>query len=100
MGASFPAWAQRLCGSQTNQLAHQHVLHAANGQAGEALEADAAPLFFGFGGKRCGLSEVVLRDFGVQCLKKLDAGQSEQAVKDWADRWLREVRKGAPLMEK
>ena len=40
---------------------------------------------FGFGGKRCGLSEEIQRDFCEMVLKKLDAGETEAAVKAWAD---------------
>ena len=36
-----------------------------------------------FGGKKCGLSEGALRGFADDALKKLDAGQKEQAVLKW-----------------
>ena len=40
---------------------------------------------FSIGGKRCGLSEESIRQFGKMVLKKLDAGMSEEEVKAWAD---------------
>ena len=39
---------------------------------------------FSFGGKRCTSSERVLRDFGLDALKKLDAGMTEKDVHAWA----------------
>jgi hypothetical protein len=36
-------------------------------------------------GQKCGLSKEVQWSFGCMVLKKLDAGQTEQAAKDWAD---------------
>ena len=38
---------------------------------------------FGWGGKRCILDEVQLRQFGDLALEKLDAGESEQAVGEY-----------------
>ena len=40
---------------------------------------------FSFGGKECGLSKDVLRDFGCMVLKKLDDGQTQEEVKAWVD---------------
>ena len=37
-----------------------------------------------FGGRKCGLLENVLRGFGDDALRKLDAGQKETAVEKWA----------------
>jgi len=39
-----------------------------------------------FGGKKCGLSEEVLRGFGDDALKKLDAGTKENTVEKWAQK--------------
>ena len=39
---------------------------------------------FSFGGKRCFFSQRVLRDFGEDALKKLDAGMTEEDVHAWA----------------
>ena len=39
---------------------------------------------FSFGGKECGFSEQVLRNFGLDALKKLDAGMTEKDVHAWA----------------
>ena len=44
---------------------------------------------FNFGGKKCGLSDDVLRDFGCMVLKKLDDGQTEEEVKAWVDEAVR-----------
>jgi hypothetical protein len=44
---------------------------------------------FCFGGKNCGLSDDVLRDFGCMVLKKLDDGQTEEEVKAWVDEAVR-----------
>ncbi len=38
-----------------------------------------------FGGKRCHFSEEALRAFADDALKKLDDGESEAEVKEWAD---------------
>ena len=38
---------------------------------------------FSFGGKRCGLNKDALWDFGLMVLKKLDGGETEDAVKAW-----------------
>ena len=40
---------------------------------------------FSFGGMRCELDEQQQRGFAEMCLKKLDGGQSEEAVKSWVD---------------
>ena len=39
---------------------------------------------FSFGGKKCSSSERVLRDFGLDALKKLDDGMAEENVRAWA----------------
>ena len=39
---------------------------------------------FSFGGKKCSFSEQVLRNFGLDALKKLDAGMTEKDVHAWA----------------
>ena len=39
---------------------------------------------FSFGGKKCSSSEQVLRNFGLDALKKLDAGMTEKDVHAWA----------------
>ena len=45
---------------------------------------NAGQQVFSFGGKRCFFSERVLRNFGVDALKKLDAGMTEEDVHAWA----------------
>ena len=40
--------------------------------------------FCSFGGKACGKDEAGLRHIGDGCLEKLDAGESESTVKEWA----------------
>ena len=39
---------------------------------------------FSFGGKKCSSSERVLRNFGLDVLKKLDDGMRENDVHAWA----------------
>ena len=39
---------------------------------------------FSFGGKRCGLTEEVLRSFASDALQKLENGMSEAEVKAWS----------------
>jgi len=41
---------------------------------------------FSYGGKKCELTEEVMRGFADEVLQKLDAGQTEKAVKSWVDK--------------
>ena len=49
-------------------------------------EEKSKPQILSFGGKKCELDEKTLRERGDECLRKLDAGESEASVREWARR--------------
>jgi len=62
------------------------MYYKSNNCIGIRRSAGKNPQIFSFGGVKCKLQEAAMRERGDECLRKLDAGQSEARVREWARR--------------
>ena len=63
-------------------LKYRHEWYKLTSSVGMKQKTGAKKQIWSFGGKS-GLGRDQLMQLGVECLRKLDAGESEAVVKDW-----------------